>query len=231
MHVYLLDLPRLEFAAVIPKGANATVCLLGDDVDRDLLTSFLQSDEVRIAMPASWQMDSNVCQCAPRMNVGPARRPFADRIVFIGDSGVARLYKDGIGAAYRTAKAAARTVLFEGISVRDFQAHYWPTCSRIERDNRYGRVVFGVATVFRRWRFLTRVMLAMVREEQELPGDQRRMSTVLWDMFTGSAPYLDIFRRTLHPRFIWRLSINGARCLVTSEPAVESPQKSSLERA
>jgi hypothetical protein len=28
------------------------------------------------------------------------------------------------------------------------------------------------------------------------------MSTVLWDTFTGSAPYRDIFLRTLHPGFL-----------------------------
>jgi hypothetical protein len=30
------------------------------------------------------------------------------------------------------------------------------------------------------------------------------MSTVLWDMFTGSAPYRDVFVRTLDPRFLGR---------------------------
>jgi CRP-like cAMP-binding protein len=31
------------------------------------------------------------------------------------------------------------------------------------------------------------------------------MSTVLWDMFTGSAPYREVFLRTLHPMFLFRL--------------------------
>jgi len=33
MHVFLLDIPRLEFAAIIPKGDYATVCLLGEDIE------------------------------------------------------------------------------------------------------------------------------------------------------------------------------------------------------
>lgn len=231
MHVYLLDMPRLEFAAVIPKGSNATVCMLGDNVDRELLSTFLKSDEVRQAMPAGWAMEDNVCQCSPKMNVGPAKQPFADRLIFVGDSGVARLYKDGIGAAYKSAKAAATAAVFQGISAADFKRHYWPTCSRIERDNRFGRVVFGVAGAFKSWRFLTRVMLAMVREEQTLPGNRRRMSTVLWDMFTGSAPYLEIFWRTLHPAFLWRLAIHSVRCLFRRQTDTNLAPDSELKQA
>ena len=35
MHVFLLDIPRLEFAAMIPKGDYVTLCLLGDDIDEE----------------------------------------------------------------------------------------------------------------------------------------------------------------------------------------------------
>ncbi|GAG26498.1 unnamed protein product, partial [marine sediment metagenome] len=38
MHVFLLDLPRLEFAAIIPKGDYVSVCLLGEDIDKELVT-------------------------------------------------------------------------------------------------------------------------------------------------------------------------------------------------
>jgi hypothetical protein len=41
----------------------------------------------------------------------------------------------------------------------------------------------------------------MVSNEQEAGPDRRPMSMVLWDTFTGSAPYREIFTRTLHPRF------------------------------
>ena len=36
------------------------------------------------------------------------------------------------------------------------------------------------------------------------------MSTVLWDMFTGSAPYRDVFLRTLDPRFLSRFAWESA---------------------
>jgi CRP-like cAMP-binding protein len=44
----------------------------------------------------------------------------------------------------------------------------------------------------------------MSAKEQKSPGARRRMSIVLWDMFTGSAPYREIFGRTLDPRFLGR---------------------------
>ena len=34
------------------------------------------------------------------------------------------------------------------------------------------------------------------------------MSSVLWDVFTGSAPYREVLLRTLHPFFLARLAWN-----------------------
>jgi hypothetical protein len=52
----------------------------------------------------------------------------------------------------------------------------------------------------------------MVFSEQQKEGRSRRMSTVLWDMFTGSAPYREILIRTFHPfflsRFLWDMAIS-----------------------
>ena len=35
MHVFLLDIPRLKFAAAIPKGDYITLCMLGEDIDNE----------------------------------------------------------------------------------------------------------------------------------------------------------------------------------------------------
>ena len=107
MHVFLLDLPRLEFAAIIPKGDYVTMCLLGEGIDNALGDAFASTQEVQAVMPPGWQASERSCQCLPHINVRGVDKPYADRTVFIGDSGVTRLYKDGLGAAYRAAKAAA----------------------------------------------------------------------------------------------------------------------------
>ncbi len=215
MHVFLLNIPRLEFAAVIPKGDYATVCLLGEDIDKELFESFLSAPEVKKCMPPGWHLDQFACQCSPRMNIKAAAHPFGDRIVFIGDCGVTRLYKDGIGGAYRTAKAAASTAIFNGISATDFGKKFSSACKTINTDNSFGRVIYGVTRQIQRRRFARKAILKLTTNEQGKPGHLRRMSMVLWDMFTGSAPYKDIFMRTLHPAFwtkmLWFLSASALR--------------------
>lgn len=111
MHVFLLNLPRLEFAALIPKGDYVTMCLLGEGIDNALGDAFAGTPEVQAVMPPGWQASERSCQCLPHINIQGVEKPYADRLLFIGDCGVTRLYKDGIGAAYRTAKSAARSGL------------------------------------------------------------------------------------------------------------------------
>ena len=202
MHVFLLNIPRLEFAAIIPKGDYATVCMLGEDIDKELIAAFINSDEVNNCMPNTWIGEMRSCNCMPKINVAGADHPYSDRIVFIGDCGVTRLYKDGIGAAYRTAKAAASTAIFQGVSAVDFKNHFLPVCDEINRDNMIGRFNFLVTKVIQKLRFTRRALLRMTSMEQRRAGQDRHMSMVLWDMFTGSAPYIEIFKRTLNPKFL-----------------------------
>jgi flavin-dependent dehydrogenase len=207
MHVFLLDIPRLEFAALIPKGDYVTLALLGDDIDEMLMDQFFSSPEVRECFPGG-EIPVHVCHCYPRMNIRGAKPPFADRMVMVGDCGTTRLFKDGIGAAYRASKAAARTAVFHGVSAEDFEAHYWPMCQKVEADNRYGKLLFSVASLVQRARFARRGILRMTLKEQLQSDKPRRMSEVFWDLFSGSAPYREVFLRTLHPGYIWDLVWN-----------------------
>jgi flavin-dependent dehydrogenase len=207
VHVFLLDIPRLEFAALIPKGDYVTMCLIGEEIDRELVQSLLDTPEVRGCFPPNFDRDQDFCHCSPRMNVQGAAQPFADRIVFIGDCGVTRFHKDGIGSAYRTAKAAATTAIFQGVSGADFSRHYWPVCQALNIDNTIGKAVFAIVRQIQKRRFARRAVLRMAAREQQKEGGHRRMSVVMWDMFTGGAPYRETFLRTLHPafwvRFLW----------------------------
>ena len=206
MHVFLLNMPRLEFAALIPKGDYVTMAMLGDDIDSSFGDTFASAPEVRAVMPPGWDPLTKSCQCIPHMNIRGVEKPYADRVVFIGDAGVTRLYKDGIGAAYRTAKAAARTALFEGVSDEAFEKHFLPVCRSIRGDNRVGRYAFVLTKVAQRLRILRFAILAIVRDEQE-HHRRPRLSGILWDMFSGSAPYRDIFTRMFDPGLIFRGAI------------------------
>ncbi len=205
MHVFLLNIPRLEFAAIIPKGDYVTICLLGEDIGDSLASSFVESPEVRRCMPPGWRPADHSCQCLPHINIRGVDKPYANRFVFIGDCGVTRLYKDGIGAAYRVAKAAARTAVFDGISEDAFRRHFFPVCRTIASDNRIGKLMFGFTRGVQQTRMARRAILRMTMAEQQRAPQSRRMSAILWDLFSGSAPYQDILRRALHPRFLGQL--------------------------
>jgi len=148
--------------------------------------------------------------------------------VFIGDAGITRLYKDGIGAAYRTAKAAARTALFEGVSEAAWDKHYRPICESIAGDNRIGHFAFMLTRVAQKLRILRYAILAIIRDEQS-NGRKPRLSGILWDMFSGSAPYRDIFGRMFDPGLIFRgaIALPGALAATLRrrpKPVEEVPQ-------
>jgi len=208
MHVFLLNIPRLQFAALIPKGEYVTMCLLGESIDGELVKRFFAHPQVAGCFPPGWASAADACRCSPKMFFGDAAQPFGNRVVLIGDAGVARLYKDGIGAAYRTAKAAARTAVFAGVSAEAFRRHYWPECRKLSRDNRFGRVVFWAVDIVKKFGFLTDALLHVTAAEQKSAG-QRRLSMVLWDTFTGNARYQNVFLRSMHPSMLGRLAVGS----------------------
>ncbi len=209
MHTFLLDLPRLEFAAIIPKGDYVTACMLGKDIDKDLVQAFLTRPEVKKCMPKNWKWDEYVCQCMPRMNIKGSSQPFMDRTIIIGDCAVSRLYKDGIGAAYRTAKAAVSGAVFEGVSAESFRKFSWPAYKKLENDNKIGKIIFFSIGLIQKIPLIRLAILKMISKEQNRENRPKRMSIVLWDMFTGSSPYRTIFFRMFHPfflaGFIWNI--------------------------
>ncbi|HEY92598.1 MAG TPA: cyclic nucleotide-binding domain-containing protein [Dehalococcoidia bacterium] len=232
MHAFLLNLPHLDFAALIPKGNYVTMCLIGERVDSKFVDSFMQHQAVRGYLAGNESHNSGSCSCSPNASLGYAVKPFGHRVVIIGDSGMSRLNKDGIGSAYRTAKAAAVTCLFRGVSDEDFRASFWPICQTINRDNFFGRLIYKIVDLIKRVRFLTRGVMRMTKGEQMKPGRQRRMSMVLWDMFTGSAPYGEVFRRCLHPYFIggflWNIMLNLKKLSGKAEQREDVMEKGGL---
>jgi flavin-dependent dehydrogenase len=206
VHVFLLSIPRFEFAAIIPKGEFATVVMVGEDLDQELVHAFLNDPVVRKAFPTD--RIPCVCSCSPLINLGAKKRPYGDRVVMVGDSGITRLYKDGIGAAFRTGKAAATTAVFHGVASSDFEKHFWPTCKSIVNDNAIGKVMFATNAIMKNSRITRRTMLRMARREQDKPSARPHMSSLLWNMFTGSAPYWEMFRGTMHPGFLFNITVS-----------------------
>jgi hypothetical protein len=69
--------------------------------------------------------------------------------------------------------------------------------------------------VAQRFRVLRRALLAVARDEQRL-GRKTRLSGILWDIFSGSAPYSDIFKRMIDPILLFRGAMALPRVLLAS---------------
>ena len=82
-------------------------------------------------------------------------------------------------------------------------------------DNRIGHIIFFVTRFIQKWKFARRAVLRMTMNEQNNPASNPRMSMVLWDTFTGSAPYKEIFLRTLSPAFLSTLLSDLAIAMVS----------------
>jgi flavin-dependent dehydrogenase len=203
MHVFLLNIPNVTFGALIPKENYVTLVLLGKNIDKEVVANFIESEQVKGCFPKNLRLDQAApCKCYPFINIKGAVKPFSDRLVLIGDSASSKLYKNGIGAAYITGRAAANTVIFEGISKRNFQESYHPICRDIDRDNRVGKFIFFATRIIQKSALLKRGLLHMVTKEQKEEDAQKLMSEALWNTFTGSADYHNILLRFLHPLFL-----------------------------
>jgi len=206
VHLFLLPLKNLKFAAMVPKDTYLTLCILGHDLNADTIKDFLDHPVVKEALPKSVSYKLG-CRCLPKMNIKAPKIPFTDRVVMCGDAGSTRLFKDGLGAAYIMGKAAAKTAVLHGVSKQDFQEHYYPVYKNIIVDNWFGSSLYFLADFYKNYGLLTRWMLEIVREEQSDPKDPKRLSSVLWNMFTGNERFRNIFATavSLPMRFdLWR---------------------------
>ena len=209
MHVFLLNLPNIKFGALIPKGKYVTLVLLGNDINMEIASSFVNSDPVQKLFPQGIKLeDITPCKCFPKINIKGAKLAYDDRVVLVGDSASSKLYKNGVGAAYITGKAAANAAIFNGISANAFRKYYQPVCSELDGDNKLGKFIFSVTGIIQKSALLKGALLSMVISEQGKKNYKRRMSSVLWDTFTGSAAYKDIFLRCLNPLLIISLIWN-----------------------
>lgn len=192
IQLFLLPIPNIKFAAMIPKGTYATLCILGKDLTANTVSEFVNHPVVKSVLPPDAEVNL-ACRCLPKMNVQAPRVPFTDRVVVIGDAGSTRLYKDGLGAAYLMGKAAALTAIFHGVGTEHFRQVYQPVYRSLIVDNWFGQYLFLITDLYKRYSVLTHAMLAVVQAEQRNPSRTKPLSSILWNMFTGNERYKNIF--------------------------------------
>ena len=216
IHLFLLPIKDIKFAAMIPKSTYITLCILGKNINANIVKTFLDSPVVKNVLPKTVPYELN-CHCQPKMNISAPKKPFADRVVICGDAGSTRLFKDGLGAAYLMGKAAAKTAVFEGVSEQHFHQGYFPVYKSIITDNNYGKFLYTVTDIYRKNSAMCKGMLKVVQKEQQTPKSRKILSSILWDMFTGNERYKDIFFRALSIEMHINLWKEFAKALVVSK--------------
>jgi 2-polyprenyl-6-methoxyphenol hydroxylase-like FAD-dependent oxidoreductase len=202
--VFNLGLPDISFAAFVPKGDFVTCTIVGQrDLGLDDLLELLDDRRVRARLPRGWQVPRHFCHCHPSVVTSHARHPYTDRVVMVGDAASCRYYKNGIETAFDTAALAAFTATHIGVSAQAFGRYYARACDRlIERDNRFGRLLFAANRLIASHPNAARAFLVLCRASGAGAVGQR-MQEVLWGLFAGDRPYREILRRALHPRVVW----------------------------
>jgi len=203
-HAFLIPHSGLIFGTLVPKGPFINVSVLSSGKHPVSVADFLSYDIVKSILPDSYE---RACGCRPRAVVSSARCYYGNRFVAIGDAAVSRLYKDGIGSSLLTAREAARTVVYHGLSRQDFGHHYETLSRGIDRDNRYGRLLFSMNDKTKNSRtFLWAQQRLIANEQNNIRGPQP-FTKAAWGMFTGSYSYRSIFRMTLNLASLGKLSL------------------------
>ncbi len=190
VHIFFDRPAGLIFGGLIPKGRYANISLLGRNLPPDAVGDFIESHNLDSLAPEGTPF---LCGCTPRIAISSAKNFFADRLVVVGDAAATRLYKDGIGSAFVTAEAAARTAIQRGVSRRDFAAGYAPLCWRITTDNLYGRLLFRLWGIARRLPPVLEAWRGAILAEADVPSQNHVHTRVLWGMFTGDESYRQMF--------------------------------------
>jgi flavin-dependent dehydrogenase len=208
IYLFSLGLRRVRFAALTPKREHVTVSVIGfKDAGLSDLKELLARPAVRSLFPQGDMLAGRYCRCRPRIAIAPAKKPFSDRFVIVGDASCSRYYKNGIESAFVTAQLAAEAAFNSGISESAFRRDYYRKAKRtIIADNLYGQLLFHVYDIASRYRLLAQTYYLVASADHRRDPTARLARRILWDAFTGNAPYRTIFFRVLNLRLQARLT-------------------------
>jgi len=211
IHVYMPKNNTIRYATVIPKGDYITITLIGKkDATKDLFQEFLSLEEIQGRIPEF----KPHCSCYPKITVSPSIKPFTNRMVMIGDASFSRHYKNGIESAFLTAKLAAETAIFYGVSSSLFKKYYFKQARKmIIRDNTYGRFLFFINDLISSVPILTQAHLSLAKRPCKI-GSPQKIRQILWDMFTGNISYREIFKTSLDLKLQISLLFNALILLI-----------------
>jgi flavin-dependent dehydrogenase len=197
IHVFVPRSKLIRYVTAIPKGEYATVTVVGRrNATPELVTEALASAKLREILP----IPGAHCFCYPRIAVSSSKNPYARRFLMIGDASFCRHYKNGIESAFMTARLAAEAVFRHGLDSRSLRRRFFVPARRlIARDNAYGRTLFRLNETLSALPLVAKAHFSLAVEDASRPAS-KKIRRLLWNLFTGSAPYREIFFGVLDVR-------------------------------
>lgn len=208
VQVFLIPHSPLIFGTLVPKGDYLNVSLLGRANSAPNIEDFLNHELVKKVVPFEYQ---RCCGCKPRAVVGPAKKPYGDGYVAVGDAACGKVYKDGMGSALVTARQAAYVAVHDGIGQSDFFTHYMPLCRWITRDNYVGKLFFRISLEAKDSPAFIRAHARGANREYQSNTRYRPFSRIIWGLFSGSYSYSRILLISLNPRFLFQFAVGLLR--------------------
>jgi flavin-dependent dehydrogenase len=198
---------RLDHVALVPKGEYLTVALVGDSIDKaalpmeaeDIIKTFFSQPHIRRILPHIAPNNTPVsCICSPHMTVGSSKAPFGNKIAVIGDASGAGFFMDGLYSAFTSARVLAETVIDRGTDRVDLSEGYGQAVQRLNKNIRYGKLVFGALRMAFNSSLLSRVIYQAFASEMKFRKmDRWPLGNVLRKIGSGTSDYGNVFRELL----------------------------------
>jgi len=214
IQVFIPSVAGLRYAMIIPKDEYVTITLIArKNASKNILNIFLNLPAVKDMFPEPIIH----CSCQPKILHKSSHNAYADRLVLIGDASYSRHYKNGLSSALMTGRMAAKTSVLKGVDRRSFARYYnQPARRQIVRDNRYGRLLFGINDLLLAVPVISRVPGLLARN-RAVGYSAQKIRTFFWRMLTGNIPYRDIFLSMLDFKLQFHLLRNTIKLLIQGD--------------
>lgn len=186
IHAFLLSsLPKIEFGAITPKGDHIIINIAGEHVTSLDLENFLKHPAVAKFLPPSHENIDQLVSYKGHFPTSPARNPYGDRYITVGDStGWLRPFKGkGITTAVMTGISAAKAMINHGISKNGLDA-YAAECEYLTKDYPYGTLVRFCSNIAIKTNYYDFLI--------EYAKTEGRLARIFHDSVSGRRSYKDI---------------------------------------
>lgn len=206
IHAFIpLELKKIEFGAITPKGDHIIINIAG----RNLVSADM--DDFLLYPPVKNLINDLNLQGLDyykgKYPIRPAKGIIGDRFIAVGDStGLIRPYKGkGINVALETGAKAAEIMIHDGVSASALSA-YVKAFDHLYADFLYGRIFRLLVIVSIKTGFIERI-LSMAKTDP-------RLRDILFKVVSGEGTYRDVVHEIFSIKEFSRLGYNFFRHLI-----------------